>query len=345
MRSWWHVTRRVQFEVYRSASGIDDDEAADAQYVARLLDLVRHTPGNGRHLLLAFDKHYTSDGTVDLDKTEMYTPNRYAREIAGRSPRFVAAVSIHPRRPGAVEELARWAGAGARFVKWLPNAMGIDPSNPSLDPFYDAMKRYGMILLSHAGDEKAVEAEDDQRFGNPLLLRRPLDRGVRVIVAHCASLGEAVDLDDPARARRPSFELFLRMMDEPRYRGLLFGELSALTQRNRIPGPLRTLLVRSDLHGRLVNGSDYPLPAINIVISTGILVDEGFLSEDEREALNEIYDVNPLVFDFVLKRTLRGPRGERFPPEVFRAHPGLGAGGPATRAGSPSDGPPRADPR
>ncbi len=34
-----------------------------------------------------------------------------------------------------------------------------------------------------------------EHFGNPLLLRRALDAGVRVVVAHCGSMGEDRDLD------------------------------------------------------------------------------------------------------------------------------------------------------
>ena len=326
MRSWWQITRRVQFEVYRSASGIDDDDHADAQYVARLVDLVRHTPGKGRYLLLPFDQHYELDGTVDLESTEMYTPNEYAWRIAAEHPEhFDAAVSIHPYRPGAVAELERWARKGARIVKWLPNAMGMDPSHDRCVPFYEVMRRYGMVLLTHAGEEKAVHAEEDQRLGNPLLLRRPLDLGVTVIIAHCASLASNEDLDDARRPRRSNFELFIRLMDDPRYKGRVYGEISAITQRNRIPGPLRTMLQRTDLHPWLLNGSDYPLPAVNVVISTSLLVDEGLLTEGERKARQEIYDSNPLVFDVVLKRTARGPKGERFPASVFLGGPGLTA--------------------
>ena len=37
------------------------------------------------------------------------------------------------------------------------------------------MKELDLVLLSHGGEEKAVEAEEDQKLGNPLLLRRALD--------------------------------------------------------------------------------------------------------------------------------------------------------------------------
>jgi hypothetical protein len=39
------------------------------------------------------------------------------------------AASIHPYRKDALEELATWGKLGVRVVKWLPPAMGIDPSH------------------------------------------------------------------------------------------------------------------------------------------------------------------------------------------------------------------------
>jgi hypothetical protein len=210
------------------------------------------------------------------------------------------------------------------MVKWLPNAMGIDPSDERCDSFYRTMKRLGLVLLSHGGEEKAVEAEEDQRFGNPLLLRRPLDHGVKTIVAHCAGLGTSVELDDPARPRVSNFRLFLRLMDDRRYDGLVFGDISAMTQFNRIGEPLSTVLSREDLHARLVNGSDYPLPAVNALIRTRPLARAGYLDSDEREPLRELYGFNPLLFDFVLKRRLRLPgTTRRLPASIFLSNPEL----------------------
>jgi hypothetical protein len=181
-----------------------------------------------------------------------------------------------------------------------------------------------LLLLSHGGEEKAIETEEDQKLGNPLLLRRALDHGVKVIIAHCAGLGDNEDLDDPERKRVPNFDLFLRLMDQKRYQGLLFADISAMTQFNRAGKPLLTILQRDALHERLVNGSDYPLPAINILIRTGTLVKRGYITAEERAGLNEIYDYNPLLFDFVLKRTLKTPEnGKHLPPMIFMTNPGL----------------------
>ena len=325
MRTWRHPFHRLKFKVYMSSAGANDEDKADMQVVSRLVRLVEQIRGHGKHRLLAFDKHYRRDGSVNLEKTEFYVPNEYVFELARRHPEmFVPNISVNPYRSDAIAELEKWARRGARVVKWLPNAMGIDPSDPQCDAFYQKMKELDLILLSHGGEEKAVEAEEDQKLGNPLLLRRALDHGVKVIVAHCAGLGTNEDLDSKDRKQRHNFELFLRLMDEKRYEGLVFGEISAMTQFNRIGKPLLTILEREDLHERLVNGSDYPLPAVNILIRTRPLVKQGYLTPSEGESLKEIYDYNPLLFDFVLKRTLKHPEtAKHLPASMFMTNPSL----------------------
>jgi mannonate dehydratase len=148
---------------------------------------------------------------------------------------------------------------------------------------------------------------------------------VRVLAAHCASLGVDADLDaaEAERGELASFDLFLRLMGERQYEGRLFGEISALTQLNRSGRPLRELLAAQELHPRLVNGSDYPLPAVDPLVSTRSLVGRGLLDAAERGPLNEVFRANPLLFDYVLKRRLRlaSASGEplRFQPCVFES--------------------------
>ena len=275
-------------------------------------------------VIRSLDRAYRPDGSPADDATEFYVPNAYVVRLAEQYPDvFVPVMSVHSYRADAVAELEQWAAQGVRYVKWLPNGQGMDPADPRCDAFYDAMQRLGLVLLTHAGEERAVAAGDAQALGNPLRLRRALARGVKVIVAHCASMGRNADLDQPGR-RVANFQLFLRLMGEDRYRGRLFGDLSASTQVNRTPGPLVELLRRADLHGRLVNGSDYPLPAINCVIWTRKLARLGLIAAAERVPLNELYRGHPLLFDYVLKRLVRDPAtGARFPAAVFARHPDL----------------------
>ncbi|WP_243312956.1 amidohydrolase family protein [Fundidesulfovibrio agrisoli] len=321
LRSWLRPWSRLKAGAVLAASGVTDPARADQQYVERLLSLASDFPVPPRLAVLAFDCRHTPGGERDLERTEFRIPDGYVLDLARSHPdTFVPVASVHPRDPHALARLESLAAQGVRVIKWLPNAQGMDPSDPSFDPFYRAMARLGMALLCHTGHEASV-ASADQRLGNPLLLRRPLDLGVTVVMAHAGNRGSSEDLDHPGRRAR-NFELFLRMMDDPRYAGRLYGDISMLAQTARSTGDLKTLLERADLHPRLINGSDYPLPAVDILVQPRVLWLAGFLTERERRQLDEIRRANPLLFDFVLKRTLRHPKtGARFPASVFVEHP------------------------
>jgi hypothetical protein len=319
--------------VFMAAAQSPDMEGGDLQYISRLIRLARHfVPAavldptrsgyrSGTLCLLAFDKFYEKNGSPDRNKTTMYIPNEYAVQMAVEFPDlFVPFGSVNPYRHDAIQELERCAQLGVTIIKWLPNSMGIDPSDEQCVPFYMKMKELGMALLVHVGEEHAVNAAYiDNRLGNPLLLRRPLDCGVKVIGAHCATEGTSADLDNGG-VIVSSFSLFLRLMREDKYKGLLFGDISATCGFKRLPY-LKQLLQATDIHDRLVYGSDYPVPAINLVVHTSKLLRQGFITQEEASILNELYNYNPLLFDFACKRLVRGPSGEKFPPQVFKAHP------------------------
>ena len=125
-------------------------------------------------------------------------------------------------------------------------------------------------------------------------------------------------MDNPDGPRVPNFDLFLRLVEDERYRGLVFGDISAMTLFTRCGRSLRTVLERPELHRALVYGSDYPVPAIDILVQTGKLVSRGYITDAQATALDEIYAANPLLFDFVLKRTLRAPGSDKgFSAEIF----------------------------
>ena len=109
--------QRLKFWIYRSASGIKDENNADQEYVDRLVRLARAVKRHGKFRILAFDKHYNADGSVNLKKTNIYIPNRYVVELAARYPDiFLPVVSIHPYRRDALQ--APWITAVPTAVTW-----------------------------------------------------------------------------------------------------------------------------------------------------------------------------------------------------------------------------------
>ncbi len=318
MKSLAHPVQFAQRRFFLNAGCAAGPDGVDKAYVARLRVLADGMPPGFKLLLLPFDGNVGEDGRVSWERTAFYVPNRYAAQVAYRNvSRFEWAASIHPYREDALERLRAAIAGGARAVKWLPAAMGIDPASTRCDPFYYALARTRLPLISHAGMEAAVDVQSDA-LGNPLRLRRALEHGVRVVVAHCASAGADFDLDrGPNGPIVPSFDLFARLMDEPSWEGRLHADISALTQINRVGPPLARVLERTDWHARLLNGSDYPLPGVMPLYSLDRMVELGFLERAAAPVLSAVRAHNALLFDFALKRAVRW-QGKRFSDSVFQ---------------------------
>jgi len=315
---------RFLYDMYLGSGGVPDTPDAEQRYVDLFVKLHTLMNDDGRVLALAFDYAVREDGTVDESVSEFYTPNTWVKQIADRHRSVLPVGSIHPYRADAVDTLDALVEQGFVGIKWLPNAQRIDTTSPRCDRFFDRLAHHELPLIVHAGHEAAAESEGGQAFGNVLRLRRALDRGVRVVVAHCAGLGEDEDIDAKEGERRvmESYDLFRRLMGEKQYEGRLFADISAMTQVNRAFRPLRETIVDTELHPRLVNGSDFPLPAVRGLVSAFFLEKLGYLTRDDRIHCERIARKNALLYDFCVKRALTVDDGQtlhRFSDEVFES--------------------------
>jgi mannonate dehydratase len=312
----WPPLGYVQRELYVNAACVEMSPGrTDTNYVERMLNQMQAMPGGFHALLFGFDWARDDAGAPMPDRSTFHVPDDYVAGLAASHPeRFEWAASIHPYDPRALDRLDAAVARGASAIKWLPSSQNIDPADARCDRFYAKLAALRMPIIAHAGDERAVHGFGEH-LGNPLRLRRPLDAGVRVVVAHCASLGDALDTDHGGTETVTNFALFTRLMDEPRYRGNLCGDVSAVTQSNRM-GVLPTLLARTDWQGRLLNGSDYPLPGVVPLISLSALIDKHLLDPAAAEPLRSLRESNVLLFAFVLQRSL-ALDGKAFAPSVF----------------------------
>lgn len=160
-------------------------------------------------------------------------------------------------------------------------------------------------------------------MGNPLLFRRALKAGCKLVIAHCASLGKLPDLDHPGphQPRVKCFELFLRLARE--YRTQVFGDISAITLVNRYK-TFKPLLAAHDIHDQLINGTDYPLCCVKLMNRTKPFVHIHLITAEQGKLLKELFNVNPILWDFCSKRMMRGPHGEKFPDSIFIRNKKLG---------------------
>jgi uncharacterized protein len=321
LSQWWHPVEMLRKRFILNAACVPADApSVDRAYVERLRALAGEFPAGARWMLFAFDQACDGAGRPHAGHTTFHVPDAYAARIAAaHAERFAWVASIHPYRPDALARLDAALASGAVALKWLPSSMNIDLRDARLRPFYERLAAARLPVIVHCGEERAVPGAGRDELGNPLHVRAALERGVRVVIAHCASLGSALDLDQRRPREVPAFSLFERLMDED-WGGRLLGDISVVLQTNRRPEVGRTLLTREDWHARLLHGSDYPLPGIPAAVRLASLVSAGLLPAADAPALEQLREHNPLLFDLALKR-LAGWRGARFSPAVFATRP------------------------
>jgi uncharacterized protein len=302
--------------ILNGACVIESRGEIDKQYVGTLAKLLHDFPSGAKTTLFAFERAYDDVGRADDANSTFYVPNAYAESLAKNSDRFEWVASVHPYREDAIEALIRAKANGAIALKWLPSAMNIDWNDKRCLRVYEWLARERFPLISHFGEEKAVPGAKKHDLINPLYARVPLEQGVRLIMAHCATLGSAPDLESNSKREVPCFDLFARLMNEKKYESVLFADISAAFQSNRKPHVWQRLLRNQEWHSRLLQGSDYPLPGVWPLYDVDALVKADVLEEKHVVPLKSIRRRNALLFEVALKRHLSF-EGLRFAPSVF----------------------------
>ncbi len=217
----------------------------DEAYVELLVRWLRESSLT-HAVLLAHEEVYDKHGHK-LKFGSFHIPNDYLFTVCHAHPELLPAVSIHPARADALDELDRCLEAGTVMMKCLPNCHNIDTRLPQYRLFWEKMAAARLPLLAHTGGEHTVP-QFDKKLADPATLAGALDCGVTVIAAHCATRSGARDPD-----YLPSLmEMTGRFPN-------LYADLSALNLPFRSAG-LKAMLARPDLHDRLVHGSDFPVP-------------------------------------------------------------------------------------
>ena len=228
--------------------GLPDDAMdgdLDQLYALRLLELVRGS-SLGAAVILAHDDVRDEQGRVIKGTGSFYVPNDHVLKLARKHVEFLPAVSIHPARPDATEELDRCLAAGAVMMKCLPNCQNINCNDRRFTRFWERMAEAKLPLLAHTGGEHTLPVVQPA-FANPRVLTLPLECGVTVIAAHS---GTKSGLWDP--------EYFYVFAEMTKRFPNLYGDTSAFNVPIR--GRHTPECLREPVASRMVHGSDYPVP-------------------------------------------------------------------------------------
>ncbi len=257
----------------------------DRLYVRQLMHWVR-TSSLDAVVILA-QEHVYSESGEPLPRHDMaYVPNTYVLALAREHPEFLPAISIHPARPDALEELERCLDGGAVMMKCLPVHQNIDCRNPRYTAFWKRMAEAGLPLLAHTGGEHTLPVVRPD-LCDPRVLELPLECGVNVIAAHCGTKSAPFD--------RQYFHFFSEMVK--RYPNL-YGDNSAFTVPIR--GNVALKCLEKPLVDRMIHGSDYPVPVFGHWPWMKRFVDWQTFRKWQHQP-------NPLERDYQLKRAMGYP--------------------------------------
>ncbi len=248
------LRRSWKYRFYLTSFGVTNTELereGDGLVLRRLSERLAASSRVRQAVVLAMDGVVDGIGQLDRDRTEMYIPNDFLARECRCYPNLLFGAGVNPLRPDALERLDAAAAAGAVLVKWLPSIQGTDPADRCLIPFYRRLAELRLPLLTHTGLEESFTRADNA-LADPARLRLPLEEGVTVIAAHCATSGRSNGEANLARLL-PLFAQFPN----------LYADISALTQVNRL-GHLERVLAHREIHSRLLYGTDMPLPATGL---------------------------------------------------------------------------------
>jgi uncharacterized protein len=220
-------------------------------------------------VLLGLDALYgPKSGRLDKKKTDLWVSNRFlAKKVKElndalmkendpqkKKKRFYWGASVSPHRKDWREEMEFVANdPNAVLMKLIPSVQHLNLRDPRYKDYYKSLAKTGMPLLCHVGPEYSFpEGIRERERDNFRFLDKPLEYGVTVIAAHCATPVFPIDKNETKE-----FGAFMKNANSGG-KIQLWGDTSAFSLLTRIP--ILHEILETFPPEWLVHGSDFPIP-------------------------------------------------------------------------------------
>jgi predicted TIM-barrel fold metal-dependent hydrolase len=220
-------------------------------------------------VLLALDALYDPDsGELDKKRTDLWVSNRFLAkkvkelndrlmredDLNKREKKFYWGASVSPNRKDWEEEMEFVVNdPNAVLMKLIPSVQHLKLRDPKHKDYYESLARNKMPLLCHVGPEYSFpEGIRERERDNFRFLDKPLECGVTVIAAHCATPVFPIDKDETKE-----FGAFMRSANSGG-KTQLWGDTSAFCLLTRIP--ILEEILETFPPEWLAHGSDFPIP-------------------------------------------------------------------------------------
>ena len=200
-------------EKYLGEVGADFDQSGTVD-TNEYLHLIYQSLSTSKEIqgvvLLGLDALYSpKSGKLDKKRTDLWVSNRFlakkVKELNGRlmnetglQKRFFWGASVSPNRKDWREEMEFVVNdPNAVLMKLIPSVQHINLRDPKHKEYYESLAKNRMPLLCHVGPEYSFpEGIREKERDNFRFLDKPLEDGVTVIAAHCATPVFPIDKDE-----------------------------------------------------------------------------------------------------------------------------------------------------
>jgi len=302
------LANMLEEDLKRNSADLDRDGVISTQeYGQHIYRMLASSTEIDGLVLLAMDAVYSPrNGTLDAERTDLWVTNDYlVRKVRDlnqrlinegdarvRNKRFFLGASVSPNRQdwqAELEKVLEWDETV--LLKLIPSTQHIQLRDYRHREYYDALAKAKLPLLCHVGPEYTFpEGLRNKELDNFLFLDAPLEHGVTVIAAHCAT--PVFPLIDKNEIR--DFAAFMKSANAGG-NVQLWADTSALSLSTRIP--FIPEILRSFPPEYLVHGSDFPIPIDGWPHLPLITHDV-----DMKEYLEIRRAANPLDRDVLIKR-------------------------------------------
>jgi len=289
--------------------GADFDQSGTID-TSEYLNLIYKSLGTSKEIqgvvLLGLDGLYgPRSGKLDKKRTDLWVSNRFlAKKVKElndqlmkendpqkREKRFYWGASVSPNRKDWRKEMEFIVSdPNAVLMKLIPSVQHINLRDPKHKSYYEFLAKNRMPLLCHVGPEYSFpEGIREKERDHFRFLDKPLECGVTVIAAHCATPVFPFDKNETKE-----FYAFMKSANSGS-KVQLWGDTSAFSLLTRIP--ILEEILETFPPEWLVHGSDFPIPIEGWVHLPGVTHD---MTWEEYEQIKKTE--NLLDKDVVIKR-------------------------------------------
>lgn len=232
------------------------------EYVSSLIKSVQTSEYVEKIVLFGVDARLDDYGSVIHKDVTVSADNEDVFKVYKENKNEVIPFfSVNPKRKNALDLVEGFSDIGFKGAKFLQNYWGVDTREKRYDSYFEKLVELKLPLIIHVGSETSVHSFKEMESIE--MLRRPLDIGVNVICAHMALSYDLNHKMFSSKHLNEDYFVLLQMLkDYPN----LYADVSAILTPVRAKA-LRHLSNQTDIHNKLLFGTDFPVPFTTVLNS------------------------------------------------------------------------------